>query len=148
MDQKKPLDERLFLLCRGLSLKRAILGVMSAFAIIGCQSTPEPMRPDALFRGRIAGAAIAQLKDEGFSCWLEQRRHVPGLDVETRHALHKTRPVLFCSKWDPTPGLPCVERLYAFEVEWADAGALDEALVEQLRTRRIAREHYRCTRNV
>ena len=71
---------------------------------------------------------------------------MPELDRHDRSA-HHTRPVLFCSKWDPTPGLPCVERRYAFEVEWSDARALDEALVEQLRTRHIVSESYKCVPN-
>lgn len=125
------------------------LAALSACALLAaaCQWAREPMRPEEPFRGRVAGAAIAQLKDQGFACWLERRRHVPGLDVEPKYALNKTRPVLFCSKWDPSPGLACVERRFAFEVEWADARALDEALVEQLRTRRIARERYTCVPN-
>ena len=91
--------------------------------------------------------AIARLKEQGFSCWLEQRRRVPGLDIEPRQQIHTTRPVLFCSLWDPTPGLACVERRYAFEVEWADPKAPDIDLVEQLRTRRIGAERYTCVPN-
>jgi hypothetical protein len=81
------------------------------------------------FRGRIAGAAITLLREEGFACWLEQRTPVP---------------MLFCSKWDPTPGLACRERRYAFEVEWSDANTVDASLMQQLRTRRIGAQRYIC----
>ena len=114
--------------------------------LASCQVASPPSDPGTN-RGRIAGAAIADLKAEGFACWLEQRRRVPGLDVEPRQQIHTTRPVLFCSLWDPTPGLACVERRYVFEVEWADAKAPDDGLVEQLRTRRISAERYTCVPN-
>ena len=118
-----------------------------ALGLVACQTTVAPPGGEGHFRGRIAGAAIAQLKDDGFACWLEQRRHVPGLDIEQRRELLQTRPVLFCSKWDPTPGLACIERRYVFEVEWSDARALDAGLVDQLHTRRISRERYTCVPN-
>ena len=55
-----------------------------------------------------------------------------------------TRPVLFCSKWDPTPGLACVEERYAFEVEWSDPRADDAGIAEQLKRRPIRNQSYKC----
>ena len=109
--------------------------------LAACQATGTVA--DASFRGRVAGAAIAELKEQGFACWLEHRRHVPELDAPGPKA-NATRPVLFCSQWDPTPGLACIERRYAFEVEWADAKADDAGITEQLKRRPIRAESYKC----
>ena len=111
--------------------------------LAACQAVPPSPQAHEGFRGRIAGAAIAQLKEGGFACWLEHRRHVPGLDPPGAKEDH-TRPVLFCSHWDPTPGLACVERRYTFEVDWSDAKAPDVGMVEQLRSRPIKAEAFKC----
>jgi hypothetical protein len=52
--------------------------------------------------------------------------------------------VLFCSRWDPRPGIACIERRYAFEVDWADAQADDAVIMGQLDRRRIRDETYKC----
>jgi hypothetical protein len=124
-------------------VNRSTVALLSCLCLSACQSAPAPAKVEASYRGRIAGAAIAELKDQGFACWLEHRRHVPGLDAPGPKD-EQTRPVLFCSHWDPTPGLECVERRYAFEVDWVDANAPDVMMVEQLRSRTIKRELYKC----
>jgi hypothetical protein len=124
-------------------VNRATVALLPCLFLSACQSAPAPASVEVSYRGRIAGAAIAALKDQGFACWLEHRRQVPGLDAPGPKDDH-TRPVLFCSHWDPTPGLECVERRYTFEVDWVDAKAPDVMMVEQLRTRPIKGELYKC----
>ena len=39
--------------------------------------------------------------------------------------------MLFCSKWDPRPRIACIERRFAFEIDWADAQADDDVVVDR-----------------
>ena len=117
--------------------------VLLSLLVVACQLPREEGAVAPGFRGEIAGAAIARLRSDGFACWLEHRRHVPDLDGPGPKS-NATRPVLFCSKWDPSPGLECIERRYAFEVEWSDPKAHDAGIAEQLGTRPIANQSFKC----
>lgn len=84
-------------------------------------------------RGRMALEVIDELKAEGFACWMEWRRALPEVDG-VKSWIHARYGMMYCSRWNPRPGVPCIEERVAFDVEWHDPKAEGEALVAQLPT--------------
>ena len=94
-------------------------------------------------RGKMALEVIDELKAEGFACWMEWRRALPEVDG-VKSWIHARYGMMYCSRWNPRPGVPCIEERVAFDVDWHNPKAEGEALVAQLPTSPVVGHSHVC----
>lgn len=135
--------------------------ILLLVAVGACQATPQALRAGEArdervkrqsaerfharhsIAGKTAFAVVDEMKGEGFSCWIEYRHRLPEAGG-TRSAPWGRYAMLYCSRWDPRPGVPCLEERVAYDVDWRDPGAEGEALAAQLATSTLSAQVHTC----
>lgn len=131
---------------------RIVVPLLMAFNLCACAATPEPAQPPTpeaaaaadrfgaqhRFQGRTANAAARELREQGYSCFIESQEKPGRFWGRTRV------PELWCSKWVGATGSACREERVALEVEWQDPAAANDALLRQLLTQRVTGQRYTC----
>lgn len=90
------------------------------------------------FAGRTANAAARELREQGFSCFIESREKAGRLGLRSRV------PQLWCSKWNGAANAACREERVALAIDWHDPEAEGDALLRQLLTRLVTAQRYTC----
>ena len=130
--------------------------LMAALLLGGCQATPmlpepapplpveAPRVPESALAGRSVADAIALMRADRFTCFLEYRPLDAELDPKPRAGQLARAPILACSRWDPSPERACIEERVVFDVDWPDPTGDPLA---QLATGRVVGQTFRCAPN-
>ncbi len=127
-----------------------------ALLLGGCQAAPmapepapalpveTPCVPESALAGRTVADAIAHMRGDRFTCFLEYRPLDAELDPKPRAGRLARAPILACSRWDPSPERACIEERVVFDVDWPDPTGDPLA---QLTTGRVVGQTFRCSPN-
>ena len=94
-------------------------------------------------RGKTASQVVSGMRREGFRCAVEMRALDPVEAASPPKAVRR-RPVVYCSKWDPSPTEACIEQRITYDVEWDDRDVDADNLLEKLAASPVTGQSYVC----